>query len=62
MARKFLAKGDKVKVTLRLEDVKWHIQLLKILDIFIKRRYCRGEKPARLERNMTMFLSENVKV
>ncbi|NLJ96964.1 MAG: translation initiation factor IF-3 [Clostridiales bacterium] len=63
MARKFLAKGDKVKVTLRFRGREMaHTASSKvILDSFYKKLEDVAviEKPARLEgRNMTMFLSE----
>ena len=63
MARKFLVKGDKVKVTLRFRGREMaHTSSSKvILDNFFAKLEDVAviEKPARLEgRNMTMFLSE----
>lgn len=63
MARKFLTKGDKVKVTLRFRGREMaHTSSSKvILDNFFAKLEDIAviEKPARLEgRNMTMFLSE----
>jgi translation initiation factor IF-3 len=63
MARKFLKKGDKVKVTLRFRGREMaHTSSSKvILDNFYAKLedVAVVEKPAKLEgRNMTMFLSE----
>ncbi len=63
MARKFLAKGDKIKVTLRFRGREMaHTSSSRvILDTFyaLLEDIAVIEKPARLEgRNMTMFLSE----
>lgn len=63
MARKFLSKGDKVKVTLRFRGREMaHTASSKvILDNFYAKLEDIAviEKPAKLEgRNMTMFLSE----
>ena len=63
MARKFLAKGDKVKVTLRFRgrEMAHTASSRVILDSFYEKLEDVAviEKPARLEgRNMTMFLSE----
>ena len=63
MARKFLAKGDKVKVTLRFRGREMaHTATSKaILDTFFAKLEDVAviERPARLEgRNMSMFLTE----
>ena len=63
MARKFLVKGDKIKVTLRFRGREMaHTSSSRvILDTFyaLLEDIAVIEKPARLEgRNMTMFLSE----
>ncbi len=63
MARKFLAKGDKVKVTLRFRgrEMAHTSSSRAILDTFFAKLEDIAviEKPAKLEgRNMTMFLSE----
>lgn len=63
MARKFLAKGDKVKVTLRFRgrEMAHTSKSRVILDNFYAKLedIADIEKPARLEgRNMSMFLSE----
>jgi translation initiation factor IF-3 len=63
MARKFISKGDKVKVTLRFRGREMaHTSSSKvILDNFYSKLEDIAviDKPAKLEgRNMTMFLSE----
>ena len=63
MARRFLGKGDKVKVTLRFRgrEMAHRTSSKAVLDNFYKmlEDVAEIEKPAKLEgRNMTMFLSE----